>query len=156
MTAAFVFLMCWAAMTLAGNTPIGRFMRRVMVAKPVAAASRVSRVHVAMALVIGALIILHAVAGDDDPIRVIGLFAPDAAIWLTGFGISAVLEAAAGLAAALVAMRHVDIRRLRHTARRRIPKRSESRIHRTRRSRRRPRITPANDDEDGASYAQVG
>lgn len=148
-----VFLMSWTALMVAGGTPIGRSLYRVMVEVPAAAASRLTRGHVAMAIVILILVVLHVSAGDDDPVRMVSLFAPDLAMWLTGFEISVVIEAAASFAAAWAALRRVNVSSVLATLALRFAKHPKSRADRARRSRRRHRASPANDDEDGAGFA---
>lgn len=151
MTAAIVFLMFWTVLIVAGDTPIGRFLHRIMVEMPAAAVSSLRRVHIAIAIGILLLVILHVSAGDADPVRMVGLFAPDLVIWLTSFEISAILEAAASFAAALAVLRRVNVRSVLVTLR--CAKRPESRANRARCIRRRNRASPANDDEDGAGLA---
>ncbi|MES2056717.1 MAG: hypothetical protein V4564_12330, partial [Pseudomonadota bacterium] len=132
--------------------PIGRFLHRVTVEMPAAAASRLSRANVAIGIVVLLLAVLHASAGDADPVRFVSLFAPDLAIWLTSFEISAVIEAAVGLATAWAAMRRrVNISSVLATLH--VAKHPRSKPGRARSSRRRNRASPANDDEDGAGLA---
>lgn len=149
MTSAFVFIMLWSIMTIAKATPIGRFVRRAMVEIPAQAMNGLDRVHVAIATVVLLLVVLHAVAGDNDPVRLIGFIAPEIAIWLTGFEIGILLDAAAGAAAAYAAMRRIMIRRNPLGNPRTLSKRPQSAAGRARSHRRRTPASPANDDEDG-------
>ncbi|MEO5492866.1 MAG: hypothetical protein ABIR08_02435 [Sphingomonas sp.] len=122
-----------------------------MVDKPNTVASRLRRIDIVVAIVILLLVVLHFSAGDADPVRMVGLFAPDLAIWLTGFKISALLEAAASFAAALAVLRRVKIHSAIVTFH--FVKDRESKANRARRIRLRNRASPANDDEDGAELA---
>jgi hypothetical protein len=150
--AAIMFLLCWAALVLAGNTPFGRLLHRVMVDVPVRAASLVSRGHVAIAFVVLLLVALHFSAGDADPVRLLGLFAPDLAMWLIGFEISTAIEVAAGVAA-LAAWCWIGVKAVLADLVARVWKRPEIRTGKARRRRRRDRVLPANDNEDGAGLA---
>lgn len=147
MTAAMIFLMFWAALAIAGDTPFGRLLRRFMVDFPARIATRA---NVTIALVILALIILHLSAGEADPVRLLGLFAPDLAIWLVGFEISAIVDLAAGFAA-LAAWCWIGAKSALTTLIVRFWKRPKIRAKRARR--RRDRVLPANDDEDGHEFA---
>lgn len=149
MTAAFVFLMAWIALLIAGDTPFGRLLHHVMVDIPARVASRA---NVAIAFVILVLVVLHLSAGEADPVRLLGLFAPDLAIWLISFEISAVVEVAASVAA-LAAWCWIGIRSALTPLVARVWKRPEIKTRRARRRRRRDRASPANDDEDGFELA---
>lgn len=154
MTAAFVFLMSWIALSIAGDTPFGRLLHRMMVDIPIRVASRVSRAHVAIGFVILVLVLLHLSAGQADPVRLLGLFAPDLAMWLISFEISAVIEVAASVGA-LAAWCWIGIRSALATLVARIWKRPDIKTRRARRRRRRDRTPPANDDEDGIELDQA-
>jgi hypothetical protein len=150
-TAVIVFLMFRGALIVAGSTPVGRLLRRMMVEMPAAAVNSLRRVDVAIAIVIVLLVVLHFSAGDADPVRMAGLFAPELAIWLTSFEISAIVEIAASLASALALRRRVSIRSILVTLR--LARRPRNRVSRARSVRRQNRAAPANDDEDGAGLA---
>lgn len=152
MTAAIIFLMMWAALAIAGDTPFGRLLHRVMVDMPARLASRLSRAHVAITFVILVLVVLHVSAGEGDPVRLLGLFAPDLAMWLISFEISAVIELAAGFAA-LATWCWISAKSAVAALVARLWKRPESRPKQARRRQRRDRVSPANDDEDGAELA---
>jgi hypothetical protein len=149
MTATIVLLLCWAALLIAGDTSTGRFMRCVMVVKPAAAANRLEPGHVALAIVITLLVVLHASAGDGDPIRMVALFAPDMALWLASIELGTLVEASIGLVAALAALRTA----VRSAFALRLPRHPKNKVNRARSGPRRHRSLPANDDEDGARFA---
>lgn len=151
--AAIMFLMCWTALIVAGNIPIGRLLKRMMVQVPATAVNRLEPGHIALAIVVTMLVVVHLNAGDSDPIRMVTVFAPDIALWLVSIEISAIVEALIALTAAAAALRrmgivatftNISIRLLRH------PK---NKVNRARDGSRLKRKLPANDDEDGAEFA---
>ena len=153
MTAAVVFLAAWAALMVAGGTPIGRLLNRVMVDMPAKALNRLERGHIALAIVVTMLVVLHLNAGDGDPIRMVSLFAPDIALWLTSIEISAIIEASIGLVAALAAVRRMSIAAVLTGFSIRLPRHPKNKVNRARNGPRRDRTLPANDDEDGMEFA---
>lgn len=152
MSAVVVFLMSWVALVASRGTPIGRSLHRVMVDLP-AAIGRLRRLDVAAVIVVVGMIILHLNAGDADPARLLGIFAPDLALWLAGLEFGSLLEAAAALVSLAGAGRLVLPRLATMLGRGR---RVESKAGRARCSRRITRAPAANDDENGAALAQAG
>jgi len=152
MTAAIIFLMSWIALLVAGNTPFGRLLHRVMVDIPAGAANRISRANVTITCVILVLAVLHLSAGEADPVRLLGLFAPDLAIWLIGFEISAVVEVAASVSA-LAVWCWISVKSVLAALFARVWRRPEIKTRQARRRRRRDRVSPANDDEDGGELS---
>jgi hypothetical protein len=151
MTAAIMFLMVWAALAIAGNTPFGRMLHHIIVDIPARIASRISRANVAITFVIVVLVVLHLSAGEADPVRLLGLFAPDLAVWLIGLEISAFIEVAASIAG-LAAWCWINVKSAVAAFMARFWKRPDIRTKQPRR-RRRDRPSPANDDEDGGALA---
>ena len=152
MTAAIIFLMVWAALAISGNTPFGRMLHPIMVDIPARIASRISRANVVITLVVLVLVVLHLSAGEADPVRLLGLFAPDLAVWLIGLEISAVIEVAVSIAG-LAAWCWINVKSAVAAAIARFWKRPKIRTKQPRRRRRRDRPSPANDDEDGCAFA---
>ena len=153
MTAAVVLLICWAALMAAGDTPIGRLLNRVLVEMPAKALSRLEPGHIALAIVVTMLIILHLSAGDGDPIRMVSLFAPELTLWLTSIEISAIFEASIGLVATLAALRRMSIAAVLTAFSISLPRHPKNKVNRVRNAPRHDRTLPANDDEDGADFA---
>lgn len=153
MTPIVVFLMCWAALIVAANTPVGHSLQGVMVRLPAVAANRLTRGNVAMAIAVLLLIVLHVTAEDGDRIRMAGLAIPDLIIWLTTFEISTVVETTAGLAVAWAAIRRVSVLAVVAILPFRSAARAKGKSRRVRRNRRRSCAPPLNDDEDGAGLA---
>lgn len=150
MTAAIVLLLCWAALLVAGDIPVGRVLRRVMVDIPATAANRLKPAHVALAIVVTVLVVLHVNAGYGDPIRMVALFAPDVALWLSGIELGALIEASIGVFAAVAALGSAA-----KSASSAMPRHPKNMVTRARRGPRRSRILPANDDEDGRQFARA-
>lgn len=157
MTAAIVLLLCWVVLVIAGNTPIGRLLNRLMVEMPATALNRLEPGHVALAIVVTILVIVHLTAGDSDPIRMVALFAPDMVLWLMSFEIGAIVEAVVALTAAAAALRRagvdVGVRAALKTLCIRPPRHAKNTVDRARKGPRRDRKSPANDDDDGAAFA---
>lgn len=149
MTVAIVFLMSWITLVIARNTPIGCILHRAMVEIPATAANRLTRGNLAIAIALLVLTILHLSAGDSDPVRMLGLFAPDLAIWLTSLEFSAIIEAAVGVAAVLTALRRTSSRYSPTSYITSFAKRPERRANRARRRQRDSCASPANDDDEG-------
>lgn len=153
MTAAIVFLMCWAALIGAANTPVGRLLNRMMVEIPATALNRLEPGHIALAIVVTMLVVVHLTAGDNDPSRMVALVAPDIAIWLASIEISSIVEALVALAAAAAALRRVGIAATLAAISVRLPQHPKNKAGRARSGPRIHRKLPANDDEDGAEFA---
>jgi hypothetical protein len=155
MTPIVLFLMCWAALIVAGDTQIGRSLHSVMVQLPAVAANRLTRGNVAIAIAVLLLIVLHVTAEDGDRIRMAGLAVPELTIWLTTFEISTVIEATTGLAVAWGAIRRVSVSAVLAILPFRSAALTKGKARRIRRNRRRSCVSPVNDDEDGAGLALV-
>lgn len=151
--ATIAFLMLWMAIVAARDTPVGRILYRTMVEMPAAAANRVTRGNLAIAIVVLMLAVLHLSAGDADPIRMVSLFAPELAIWLTSLEISAIIEAVVGFAAIWSALRRIAAPNPLTAFIARFAKRPERRANRARRSQSGGCASPANDDEEGEAPA---
>jgi hypothetical protein len=152
-TAAIVFLMCWATLICAARTPIGRLLNRLIVEVPATALNRVEPGHIALAMIVTMLIVMHLNAGDTDPIRMVAMFAPDIALWLVSIEISAIVEALAALTAAAAALRRVGVAATFRAMSIRLPRHTKHNANRARNGLRLKRKLPANDDEDGAELA---
>jgi len=153
MTPIALFLMCWAALTVAKDTQIGRSLHSVMVQQPADAANRLTRGNVAIAISVLLLIVLHVTAEDGDRIRMAGLAVPDLTIWLTTFEISTVIEMATGFAVAWGAIRRVSVSAVLAILPFRSAALAKGKARRVRRNRRRSCASPVNDDEDGAELS---
>lgn len=153
MTTAIVLVFCWATLIGAARTPIGRLLNRIMVEVPATALNRVEPGHIALAIVVTMLIVMHLNGGDADPIRMVAMFAPDIALWLVSVEISAIIEALAALAAAAAALHRVGIAATLRAVFIRLPRHTKNKANRARNGPRLNRKLPANDDENGAEFA---
>ena len=143
-------LLIWAAVVLAGETPVGRTLRRALVDWPARRLSRITREQVVLATVMfGGTGLIVAVLGHEAA-RFLAMGLPELASWVTMFEVTAYLDAAVAMATALTVTRVAAVKAwarslpvLRH-ARPRTP--------RQQRPAQAPR-KPANDDEPGLAAA---
>lgn len=149
MTAAIVVLMCWATMIVAGTTPIGRLLKRLLVEYPATALNRLEPGHIALAIVVTMLIVIHLNAGEADPTRMIALIAPDIALWLASIEIGVIVETVIAVAAAVGMLRRAGIAAILTAMSNRWRRDRKVASNSARKSARCNRRAPANDDEDG-------
>lgn len=154
-TAAIVFLLCWAKLISAPRSPVARVLHRLMVEMPAAALNRLEPGHIALAIVVVLLVVVHLNAGDNDPIRMAALFAPDVTLWLASIEISAIVEAGVAVAAAAAALRRAGIAATLARISVSLPRHPKNNVRRARNEPRLNRKIPANDDEDGAKFARA-
>ena len=136
----------WLTMRVAGDTPIGRALRRWTVEKPAARLSRISRVQIALVLLLaaiggGALWLL-----GHDGLSLYGMAMPELAGMLASVEMTAFVDAA--ITVTLVAT-SVRWRAVRGAVAQRL---GQARKVRARRPRR-PARKPANDDGGGPGLA---
>jgi hypothetical protein len=163
-TAAIVFLICWAIVTGAARTPIALLLHRLMVEWPAAAINRLEPGHIALAIVVTILVVMHLNAGDSDPIRMVALFAPEVTVWLAGIEIGAIVEALIALTAAAATFRGAGFAARLKRIFVSLWRHPKDRVNRAPHARRLKRKMPANDDEDGGSkypldtreYSEIG
>ena len=150
---AIVFLLCWATLIRDARTPITRFLHRLMVEMPAAALNRLEPAHIALAIVVTVLVVVHLNAGDSDPIRMVALFAPEVTIWLASLELGAIVEAVVALAAAAAALRRVGIAATLTRIFVSLPRHSKNGVNRARKEPRLNRKVPSNDEDDGVKFA---
>lgn len=153
MTAAMVLFMGWVTLAVAGDTPIGGCMHRMLVAWPAAALNRLDPAHIALAIVVTALIVVHLTAGDADPIRMVALVAPEITLWLASVELGALVEAVVAVAAVASALRRAGLAAALTTLSPRLPRHRKNKTGRARNGPRPGRKAPANDDGDDAGLA---
>lgn len=154
MAAALMFGLLWIALLIGRDAATGGARHRVMVGWPALLTSRITRVQLVLGVVVLALVVLHAAAGNDDPVRLVGLFAPEIAIWFASVEIGALLEAAAALTTTLSMIRHVGVAGFVHRLRSGIAARSIRHSKRARSARRKP-APHANDEDRHAAVARA-
>ncbi|WP_448662207.1 hypothetical protein ACG3SL_16245 [Sphingomonas sp. CJ20] len=136
-------LMLWLALLVAGDTPAGRTLRRIMVEAPARLLLKWSRVGKVATVAIVTLTALAAWLLDEEGRMIVTMMAPEAIAWFSMFEVSLWVEAVVTLAATAsllrvrgsmtwVAMRLLPARRARPRAA----------------ATRRPRRAPANDSEE--------
>ncbi|RMB34238.1 hypothetical protein C8J47_1959 [Sphingomonas sp. PP-F2F-G114-C0414] len=101
----FTAVACWLAMATAPQTPIGNAMRRVLIDKPAARLARFTRGDAAVMVLLMLTAAMVTLVGEGDGIRLLTLAAPDVAIWITTFEISAYVDILMALAAAASSLR---------------------------------------------------
>lgn len=140
-------LLLWLALFAAGDTPIGRAMRRMLIEHPARRLSRWSRGQVL--LVVLTLMVAAAILWvmADEGRLLLGMFGPEVAGALTTFEVSAWLDALVTLAATASALR---VRGMRQWLATRMRRGGRPRAVRARRVR---RPGAANDDAEGAARA---
>ncbi len=99
------FLACWLLMLAAPTIPLSRSLRVLLVEAPVRRVALLTRGDVAVGLVLIAAACVMMFADDGDRVRVAMMGAPDFAIWLTSFEVSAYLDVAIGLIGAASSLR---------------------------------------------------
>ncbi|MBD8618571.1 hypothetical protein IFT67_06515 [Sphingomonas sp. CFBP 13728] len=101
----FTAVACWLVMATAPQTPIGRAMRHVLIDKPAARLLRFTRGDAAVMFLLMIAAAMVTLVGEGDGIRLLTLAAPDVAIWITTFEISAYFDILMALAAAASSLR---------------------------------------------------
>jgi hypothetical protein len=152
MTAALVFAAVWATLGIWPETPVGRFLHRLMVEAPAARLARVARRHALIAMALMSVGALLAWFGEGDGLRVLSMAAPETWAWLMTFEVGVYFDALAALVAASSAVRVKGIIARLPGAARRAP-RPPAGAGRAKRSHRRSVGVPANDDEDRLALA---
>ncbi|KQN19580.1 hypothetical protein ASE86_14090 [Sphingomonas sp. Leaf33] len=143
-------LLTWGALALAGDTPAGRALRRMLVDRPAARLSRITRGHVTLAIVLfGGTGLIVAVLGHEGA-RIIAMGLPELASWITMFEVTAYLDAAVAVVTAVSMTRIAGLRAWVRTLP--LPGRARGRAPRRQRTAQRLR-KPANDDEPGWAVA---
>lgn len=139
------FLACWLTISVAPATPIAMTLRRWMVDAPGRRLSAAGRAEAVIATVLVAAILAMTLLDDGDPLRMAVMGVPDAALWLTSFELTAVVDVVVALGVAIAGWRGGGMRVVSTAIARRIKRRS---ISRARRERRTVRTRAAANDDD--------
>lgn len=132
----------WLTLLLAGDTPVGRLMRRVLVAWPAVRLARIKRGAVITWMILGAIGLLMFWFLEEDGLRLFSMAMPEIAGWISMFEISALVDA---IVVTVMAASTLRFGAVRHWLAARLP--MGRRATRARRSR--PAERASNDDEDG-------
>jgi hypothetical protein len=101
----FTAIACWLLMATAPQTPIGEGLRRLLIDKPAAPLARFTRGDAAVMVLLMLTAAMVTLVGEGDGIRLLTLAAPDVAIWITTFEVSAYVDILMALAAAASSLR---------------------------------------------------
>lgn len=101
----FTAIACWLVMVAAPETQISQAMRRVLVEGPAARLLRITRGDIAVGLLLLMAAGMVTLVGEGDGVRLLTLAAPDVAMWITTFEVSAYLDIVMALAAAASSLR---------------------------------------------------
>ena len=101
----FTAIACWLVMATAPRTSIGKAMRRALIDKPAARLARFTRGDAAVMFLLMLTAAMVTLVGEGDGIRLLTLAAPDVAIWITTFKVSAYVDILRALAAAASSLR---------------------------------------------------
>jgi hypothetical protein len=135
----------WLTLIAAGDTPIGRGMRRWLVEKPAARLAGVRREAVLTWLLLGAVGAVLFWLLEEEGLRLFTMALPELVGWMTAFEIGTLVDA---IAVAAVAASTLRLGAMRAWVARRLPGRRATRARRSR-----PAVRVANDDEDGRRFA---
>jgi len=101
----FTTIACWLVMIAAPETAIGKAMRRMLIDRPAARLTRFSRGDAAVMFLLLMAAAMVTLVGEGDGVRLLTLAAPDVAIWITTFEVSAYLDIVMALAATVSSLR---------------------------------------------------
>ncbi len=101
----FTAIACWLVIATAPRTPIGKAMHRMLVDKPATRLARFTRGDAAVMVLLMIAAAMVTLVGEGDGIRLLTLAAPDVAVWITTFEVSAYLDVVMALAAAASSLR---------------------------------------------------
>lgn len=138
---AVALALLWAAMVMAGRTPIGRAMRRWLVEAPARQLGRIHRGTVITMLLLAAMLGAIALLLEGDAFRFAAMATPEVASWIAMFEVSAWADA---IALAVITASTVRWRAVAGWVKAQIVRKPRPRARRSRNIARRER--PSNDD----------
>lgn len=101
----FTAIVYWLVMATAPQTSIGKALRRMLIDRPAERLLRFSRGDAAVMFLLMIAAAMVTLVGEGDGIRLLTLAAPDVAIWITTFEVSAYLDIVMALAATVSSLR---------------------------------------------------
>ena len=101
----FTMAACWAVIAAFPETVIGKGIRHALVERPAARLSRFTRGDAAVIFLLMLATAMVTLIGEGDGIRLLTLAAPDVAIWITTFEVSAYVDILVTLGAAASGLR---------------------------------------------------
>ena len=139
------FLACWLAILAAPATPIAAALRRWLVDAPARRLSAASRADAVIATVVFAAIVAMTCLDDGDPLRMAVMGVPDAALWLTSFELTTIVDVIVAVGVAIAGWRGGGMRSLSTAIITGVQRHTAGRARRTQRTIR--NRASANDDE---------
>jgi hypothetical protein len=137
----------WSITLIAPDTPIGRFLHRLLVEGPAAWLSRIKRGHVLLALALAGITGVAMWLMGGDGLVALGMAAPEISSWIAMFEVTTWIDVVVAIALASSAIR---VRMVATQIRARLSRwtvRSGARTVRARKKRRPVRPAPSNDDD---------
>jgi hypothetical protein len=144
------FLACWLSIVAAPGTPIAAALRRWLVDAPACRLSATGRAEAVIATVLVAAILAMTLLDDGDPLRMAVMGVPDAALWITSFELTAIVDVIVAVGVAFAGWRGGGMRIVSTAVVRHFRHRNASRarrVHRTARTR-----AAANDEDAAAAH----
>ncbi len=101
----FTMIACWVVIAAVPETGVGRAIRHALVDWPAQRLLRFTRGDAAVLFLLMLTAAMVTLVGEGDGIRLLTLAAPDVAIWITTFEVSAYVDILIGLGVAASGLR---------------------------------------------------
>ena len=101
----FTMIACWVAIAAFPKTPIGIALRHALIDRPAARLLRVTRGDAAVMVLLMLTAAMVTLVGEGDGIGMLAMGAPDVAVWITTFEVSAYVDILIALGAAASGLR---------------------------------------------------
>ena len=137
----------WSITLIAPDTPIGRFLHRLLVEAPAARLSRIMRGHVLLALALAGISGVAVWLMGGGGLLALGMSAPEIGSWIAMFEVTTWIDVVAAIALASSALRVRMAATQIRTIVSRWMVRPGTRTARARKKRRPVRPAPSNDDD---------
>ncbi len=96
----FTIIACWVVVVAFPKTPIGIAFRYALIDRPAARLMRVTRGDAAVMVLLMLTAAMVTLVGEGDGIGMLAMGAPDIAVWITTFEVSAYVDVIIALGAA--------------------------------------------------------
>ncbi len=101
----FTMIACWVVIAAAPDTAVGIALRHALIDRPAARLLRVTRGNAAVMFLLMLTAGLVTLLGEGDGIGMLAMGAPDVAVWITTFEVSAYVDILIALGAAASSLR---------------------------------------------------
>ena len=147
MLVTITLLTLWLTMLIAPDTPVGRYLHRILVVAPAERLGRITRGQILLAIALFAVAGIAMWLTEGDGLRLLSMAAPDISMWITTFEVTTYIDVAA---AALIAASTVRFSAMGSRLRAVLPGKTRRQSRRASRARRvrRPVRPSADNDED--------